>query len=122
MSTFSIEHKITNYTPATDNVLQLDIDGYVEFDRFSRVWSKMRDNLIREAHIELGEPLIKPSKTQGHFHITIPCSSLPATERILLQACLGSDSTRELLNWCRVRQEIADPIILAIPTQIDQKG
>jgi hypothetical protein len=44
-----------------------------------------------------------PSKTPGHWHVVLEFDrDLTPTERLVLQACLGSDRKRELLSLLRI--------------------
>ena len=98
---------------ADDVTLQLDIDSEAAFqtfveqiDRFNRLgiarwngWTCRRS-------------------ASGNRHITVALTDpLPATTRILLQACLGSDRTRELLSFARVLKGEPNPILLFRPKE-----
>lgn len=68
----------------------------------------MHDQIARlRRYFPGGDVLVKmaPSKSGGgrqHVTITLPRPVKDAAERILLQACLGSDRVRELLSWARL--------------------
>lgn len=78
------------------NECQLDIDSKEQYDRFEDVLKWAEDLL------EIKKVTKLPSKTKGHYHITVEFyKELSLWERIALQAVLGSDLTRELLNSIR---------------------
>ncbi len=79
------------------NELFLDIDNAHDLDIFTKHVEKLSD--IVKAYVAT------PSKSGGskkHIVVTLhrPVKSL--TERLLLQAVLGSDRLRELLGWKRI--------------------
>jgi hypothetical protein len=97
------------------NELQLDIDSEQDlvafkarFDRLSKVLSEMS---TKRPAIVRWNVTPSPSGRDGRYHVTI---SLPydvhgEAHRILLQACLGSDPLREILNWRRYESGDAQP-------------
>src|SRR5882672_5517308 len=75
-----------------DNQLQLDIDNYGSMEQYY----KLRD--VVQHHWGILEEEIHPSKSglpKRHVTITMK-SDMDIKDRILIQACLGSDRTREL--------------------------
>lgn len=80
---------------ATDEQLFVDIDTEAQFNIF-----KYQIKLLKRHFWFEKDYKVTPSK-QGlpHRHITIKLMSpLPLLARIALQACLGSDPTREMLS------------------------
>ena len=78
------------------NECQLDIDSEEHLKRYKERLSKLRDYF----------PMVKakqtPSRQKGHYHVTLQFSrDLTMWQRIALQAVLGSDERRELLNCIR---------------------
>lgn len=79
---------------ATDRQLFIDIDSDIQYQIYTRMLPLLKKHFYFKKVTE------RPSK-QGlpHRHITIDMDdSYSLTERIALQACLGSDQTRELLS------------------------
>jgi hypothetical protein len=78
------------------NQLQIDIDNAADYAIFKAHLEIIRDRLgikFIEEH---------PSRSGGfrkHITITLSASVLSHAERILLQAVLGSDRMREMLNY-----------------------
>ena len=98
--------KTRRFTPALPNELQIDAD------RWPRRLTEILDHMVRVDFTELREVHITPSKTAGHWHVRVLLKvNLAATERVTLQAILGSDPHRELLNLCRVRNGAPHPIL-----------
>ena|ERR1700738_822730 len=92
------------YWPARGNELQIDLDQ-VTLRQFHKRLGVLRGlDQVKIVHVSE-----QPSKTAGHWHVTITLEDeLPAMERVLLQCALGSDPVREMLNWARIRK--ADPV------------
>ena len=85
------------------NQLQLDLDSDVLLtEAVSR---------IEAFDIGHGAALIEPSKTQGHYHVTITFQDrvFSEPERIAYQFALGSDPVRERLNLMRFHFGCPDP-------------
>jgi hypothetical protein len=63
--------------------------------------------------IGVSSKTIGPSRSPGKFHGTVRLSQpvKSNTERILLQACLGSDPLRELLSYARVMKRDPHPTL-----------
>lgn len=82
---------------AADNVLQIDIDDDASFE----VFMKQIDVLESLDIVDVRNWTCAPSKSGGQKrHITVGLGQpLPITQRILLQAVLGSDRKRELLAY-----------------------
>lgn len=96
------------------NQLFIDIDDEASMQLFERSLKK-----IEEYVGVLGYPDITPSRSgnveRQHIVVTL-ARAVTQTERILLQAVLGSDLRRELLSYCRIT--INDPH----PTLFLEKG
>lgn len=90
------------------NELLIDIDSNAQLDIF---W-KNYPRIIR--YIGVIDNIIKPSKSgeEGCKHITLVLErEVTPTERILLQAVLGSDLTREILSFCRILEDDPNPTL-----------
>jgi hypothetical protein len=80
---------------ADDHTLQLDIDNSEDFEFFLK-----QVKILREHVDYLPEEFSMLLSSGGNRHIIIKLKRpIEARERILLQACLGSDRTRELLSY-----------------------
>lgn len=91
---------------ADDRTLQLDLDTQEAFDQFSRYTGRLN------AHFGI-ESVRETTSRRGNRHIYVTLkTSLPVPERIALQACLGSDPTREFLSLKRWLNNDANPILL----------
>ncbi len=90
-----------------DNELQLDIDNDESFAQFE----KLRD--VVNHYWNILDVEIHPSKSGlPKRHVTITTNTtLNVLDRILIQACLGSDRTRELLNYLQVLNGDAHPVL-----------
>lgn len=88
-----------------DNELFIDIDNEASLVLFYMNLPKIEEYVgVR------GYPVITPSRSGDaeRRHIVVTLSQdVTKTERILLQAVLGSDLRRELLSYCRIT--IGDP-------------
>ncbi len=91
----------------TQYELQLDLDSEEAVEGFR---SRLRwlEKIIPVKQFGIG-----PSRSPGKFHAVVelekPVSS--DMERILLQACLGSDPIRELLSYRRVLERDPHPTL-----------
>jgi hypothetical protein len=87
--------------------LQLDLDSEESVNVF-------KSNLaILETMIPVKQYGIGPSRTEGKFHVTVELTQ-PINghmERILLQACLGSDPRREPLSYKLVLKRDKHPTL-----------
>lgn len=89
-----------------ENELFLDIDSQEDEDFFNYINETLSHNGI-EFNIEK-----KTTSAGGNTHIYIKIDMDPPItdmERLLLQACLGSDRKRELLGWIRIRFQAERP-------------
>jgi hypothetical protein len=92
------------------NELQLDIDSEADL----AVYWDLR-MIFTEAHL-WQEVSRVPSKTKGHYHVTLSLSeSITPIERLLLQACLGSDRKRELLGYLNLKRGDSRPTLFIEP-------
>jgi hypothetical protein len=98
---------------ADDNMLQLDID---EYDlTFCKRQIAMAIDLWPGL---LGIPQYRRSKSGINWHVIIPLNCpLPLLERILLQACLGSDIKREMLCYAGHLKGHEHPVVLFRPKE-----
>jgi len=101
------------YVPPLPNELQIDLDAVTLTEFYRRL------NVLRGIDlVKIVEVIKVPSKTAEHWHVTVKLDQeLQEIERIALQACLGSDPMRELLNWARVRQEDEVPMCFIEPVE-----
>jgi hypothetical protein len=96
------------FRPARDNELQLDIDSARQLKQAKRMIAMLQDS----AHVKIIRQHIRPSKKKSHWHVSIfVAKKLPVIERIALQAILGSDPIREMMNWGRVKNDDPYPIL-----------
>lgn len=99
--------------------LQIDIDDEEHKAVFDRVYPMVRRE-FRKRYMELSDPVITPSKSgypQCHIRVSVLNSfgeavALPQSECLILQACLGSDPVREVLNYFRYVDGIEPASIL----------
>ena len=92
---------------ASDRQLFIDIDTDYQFELFNKQLSLLKK------HFYFGKVDIKPSK-QGlpHRHITVNLyAPYSLIERIALQACMGSDPTRELISVRRAMDQEENVVI-----------
>ena len=89
--------------------LQLDIDSQAATDQYTAMADIFRKN---------GECFTETSRTTSaggntHIYVTIPCGwpDLDSTTRVALQACFGSDLTREALSLLRILRRYDIPPI-----------
>lgn len=94
--------------PAKSNQLQIDLDGWQALMRHTHSYFL----LDREGLTQGWKPHLKRSETNGHYHLTINLPKpLPVERRILLQALLGSDLSREVYNFIRSTRNSPLPIV-----------
>jgi len=97
-----------------DYTLQLDIDSETAYDTFHEQLHLLED--LDLLGIAPGSLFEERRSRNGNRHITIKLRDpLPITERILLQACLGSDLKRELLAYAGVLKGQNNPVLLFRP-------
>jgi hypothetical protein len=97
-----------------ENQLQLDIDNEDAYDYMNGVLD------VLETHWGIAKFEEHPSKSglpKRHVTITLD-KELSATERVLLQACMGSDRKRELLSYLQVLNGDAHPILFIEKRQL----
>lgn len=96
---------------ADDSVLQLDIDSDEAYERYRIV----RDRLYAEGLLNYRKTEEWRSRS-GNRHVLIHLwDEVPVRQRILLQALLGSDLTRELLCLIRFNRGVEKPVRLFRP-------
>jgi len=94
--------------PAKSNQLQIDLDGWEALMRHSHSYFLLQ----REGLTKGWTPVLKRSETNGNYHLTITLPKpLPVERRILLQALLGSDLSREVYNYIRSERKAPMPIV-----------
>lgn len=91
------------------NELQLDIDSEEDLE-FFHAQSRLLTEIFDAVEVET---LISRSGGR-HILVTLPYA-IPPAERIALQAVLGSDRKRELLNYRRVVRRDPHPMCLFRP-------
>lgn len=87
-----------------DDELQIDIDNLEALAVFQGNYTRLREYWHHRwaGGCEMTCEVV-PSKTEGHFHITVRLpTEIDDQERIMLQALLGSDPVRELLSLVRI--------------------
>lgn len=94
----------------TARQLQIDLDSYEAVLVHAGQMSLLR----RRSTLTKGwRKTIHRSESRGHFHITITMPKpLNVFKRIALQALLGSDMKREMMNWMRAERRQRLPILL----------
>ena len=99
---------------AFSNQLLLDLDSIEAQERYDLMIPLIRSNF---GVLEVEQ---WPSKTPGHWHrrITLAEPDLTVSQRIALQAVLGSDPSREALNVKRMLMGIEDPNRLFRPPNV----
>lgn len=107
-------HKVVE---ANDTVLQLDIDSKDDLE-----WAVEMLLLLKENNFPIGDIKSTRSKS-GNFHIYVEMKQkMPWSHRILLQACLGSDRKRELLNFLyRYEGGDGDCLLFEVPEAKEQE-
>lgn len=109
----SAQEKNCTIELADDFTLQLDIDNDEDFETFIEQINTLNNLGI----VSWNGWNCRPSRS-GNRHITVALiDPLPVLSRILLQACLGSDRTRELLSLARVLKGQEHPILLFRPKE-----
>lgn len=95
------------------NQIQLDIDSYDRLQVYRGMFAAMGD------FISIPEPEFQSSKSGGsHYHVTVTFPvDLNEWQRIALQAILGSDPMRELLNALRLMLRGKSESCLFVPNQ-----
>ncbi len=102
--------------PSNDSTLLLDLDDKLAETRYASMLPIVQQHL---PIIETG----RWSSKSGGLHVKLNVGeALPASDRLLLQACLGSDGTREFLSLLRVRNGNQHPSLLFKPTPASATG
>lgn len=88
------------------NQLFIDIDSSEELARHETAWE------VARLHVKGMRRRIRPSETEGHYHITVTLPyELPVYERLSLQFALGDDPKRAVLTWLRAREGEENPSV-----------
>lgn len=97
----------SSFFPAKARELQLDIDS-------AEALANFRDRLsLLEQIAEVDSWTISESSTANHWHVRVFLKRKMSTlARIALQAALGSDPIREMINVGRVLRGAPFPIVL----------
>ena len=96
--------------------LQIDIDSEADYAIF-------RDHMIVLTEWCMVRVVKdQPSKTSGHRHVTLEIGEeVTPLQRLLLQACLGSDRKRELLGFLNLQRGDSRPTLFIIPKIVKPK-
>src|SRR5438552_1873275 len=78
------------------NQLQIDIDNAADYAIFKLHIEIIKDRI---GVVSIEEHLSRSGGVKKHITVTLAASVMSNAERILLQAALGSDRKRELLNY-----------------------
>lgn len=100
--------------PAEDELL-LDIDNEEDLRKFENNYDKFSLHIAEILSIDK-----QPSRSRetGHYHVYVKLATrVSAQERVLYQALLGSDRTRELLSLVRVFNDDPHPTLFIEPTE-----
>ena len=91
-----------------DNELFIDIDDLESMQTFEERIDRIEAFIFVESVVKHKSRSNDPDK----FHITVTLRhDINAIERILLQLLLGSDSTREMLSYFRVKDDDPHPTL-----------
>jgi len=87
------------------NELQLDLDSYEALGVF-----EANKSIFKSLIVDV-KRTASPSRKAGRFHVTVTlCRPVrDHYERIMLQALLGSDITREAISWAEAQQGVDLP-------------
>ena len=98
----------------TEYELQLDIDTQAQYDQFLTLYPVLAREFATCSYVEWA------SKSGGiHICVRMPIE-LTNTQRLALQACLGSDPLRELLGLVRESYGIENPTLFSEPMTTQQ--
>ena len=100
-----------------ENELFLDFDSKEHVAAFFEQFNRLT------GFVPILKLTMTPSETPDHYHAVLKLTiSVTDTERILLQACLGSDRTRELLSFARVLKKDPHPtLFLEKPETVEEQ-
>lgn len=94
------------------NQLQLDIDSIEDHVKMQFQLMILEEQMTCDVVSDI------PSKTEGHRHVTIWLGrEVTPLERLLLQACLGSDRKRELLGFVNILKGDERPTLFVYPPE-----
>lgn len=92
------------------NQLLIDVDDPADLAKLFELFP------ILTRSFKLAKWVMTPSKGASRYHVVMTLDrAFNDTERILLQACLGSDRKRELLSFVRVTKGDPHPSLLIEP-------
>ncbi len=89
------ERKGFEIVRGTPNTLLLDLDTKADREHFDNAWKCLRSFLA----VKITRRWPSKSGKGEHIEILLP-EELPVVERLLIQACLGSDRLHEMLSLC----------------------
>jgi hypothetical protein len=104
------EEKNCTILYADDRTLQIDIDTDEDYEFFEKQVSRLREYMDLPATYDV----LRSISGNRHILIQLP-RPLPVKDRIMLQACLGSDRVREILSYARYRKGDPQPVLLFRP-------
>lgn len=92
--------------------LFIDIDNHDDLVLFDRRWTWAKQFVKKLAKATFAKTP-SPSGEPDHFHIRVSAEGehFDADERILLQAILGSDPTREMISYWRWENNAPNPTL-----------
>lgn len=94
--------------PADSRTLQIDLDSHRAVCAYGNHYKLLTEHGLTKGW----KPSITPSERKGHAHVTIKLPKpMPLLKRILYQAILRSDITRELFNTIRAEKKRKYPVI-----------
>lgn len=106
---------------ADDKTLQLDLDSEAAYEVYLKQVVRLRELELLPVDVTLDEFASVRRSRSGNRHVIIKLfRPLPAEERIMLQALLGSDPVREALSLARVRAGNLFPILLFVPKPVEE--
>lgn len=88
--------------------LQIDIDDSRAYEIFSKNQAAVNEHF---GIVGIEEHASKSGGDRKHVTVTLAKPVMSNMERILLQACLGSDGVRELLSYVQVLNRDPHPIL-----------
>jgi hypothetical protein len=81
---------------------------FIDLDQKDGTPSELIEGMALLQNYGIGVTVERTTRSSGgnqHIYLRLG-TALTDTERILLQACLGSDSKRELLSWLRIKLQV----------------
>ena len=112
-----------DYIVADNFTLQIDINSEEELEFFKVQHKRFAAALQEHNIVDISEPEIVPSRTSGHYHVTIKMDkAFTPLERVAFQAIFGSDRKRELRNLARILLRMDDAICFEIHKETHTEG